>query len=407
MTGEHAGFLAGVRVLEVAALTNGDYLGMLLADLGADVIKVEDPERGDYLRSILGQIAPEHSPSHEQFNRGKRSVALDLRSEQGLETFWKLLSTADVFVDGYVAGALDRLGLGYEALRARRPDLVYCSVTGYGSTGPYAELPTHGRMMNALAGGKPHERDADGLMRSVPDPAPMAGTTVSGQGPVLAGLFGVQYVLAALVERSRDGSGCFIDVSGADAVIAASPQGSVYAWNDHLITDRSSLPVKTDAEDGSATYQYYETSDGLVVLLGALERKLWARFCDAVDRPDLRDQVAPGADVDFAAGQLELRHELQKLFETRSQRDWMALAVQHRLPIAPAYRSPAAALDDPHLHARDIIHRAQLPDDLGEFVYVGRPAVIPGKPFRIARPAPNLGQHTEEILAELELGEAR
>lgn len=392
--------LTGVRVLEVGALTNGAYLGLLLADLGADVIKVESPGRGDYLRDILGQIAPHRSPSHEQLNRNKRSVTLDLRDPDGLRDFWRLHATADVFVDGYAGDTCRRLGIGYDEQAARRPTIVYCQVTGLGASGPYATIPTHGRMMNALAGAKPHAMGPDGLVRSVPDESPMAGTTMSGQGPFLAGLFGVQYVLAALLRRDRESIGCHIDVSGADAVVAAAAQSVATELNAAAIIDRSSLPEKSDDESGSATYQYYETADGAVILLGALERKFWNAFCDVAGHPELRR--AAGADTDFAAGQLELRRTIQTIFHERPLAAWMELAREHALPIVPAYRSIHEAVHDPQLAGRELFVRGDLGRGDGEFTYVGRPAVIPSAPFRQRRPAPALGEHTAEVLAELD-----
>ncbi|MBN9110461.1 MAG: CoA transferase [Pseudonocardia sp.] len=391
--------LAGVRVLELGALTNGAYLGMLLADLGADVIKVESPGRGDYLRDILGQIAPHRSPSHEQMNRNKRSVALDLRSPDGLADFWRLHATADVVVDGYAGDTCARLGVGWEAQRERKPSIVYCQVTGLGTTPPYGMLPTHGRMMNALAGAKPHAMGADGLVRAVPDPGPMDGTTMAGQGPFLAGHFGAQYILAALLRRDRTGRGCRIDVSGADAVVATAAQAVATELNDHLIRDRSTLPNKRDDESGSATYQYYETSDGRIVLLGALEPKFWQTFCRVAGRPDLADAVS--GEADFASGRLDLRHEVQAVFHTRTLADWMALAREHLLPIVPAHRTVPEAAADPQLAARELFVRGDLGRGDGEFVYVGRPAVIDDAPFTLRRPAPALGEHTDEVLGSL------
>ena len=157
--------LDGVRVLESATLFNGDHLGTLLGDLGADVIKIESPFQGDYLRDFLGQVTPHHSPAHVQVNKNKRSLTLDLRKPEGKEIFWDLLATADVFVDGNAGPALDKLGVGYAEQRKRRPEIVYCQVSGFGYHGQYATVPTHGQMMNALAGCTPMEMGADGFTR--------------------------------------------------------------------------------------------------------------------------------------------------------------------------------------------------------------------------------------------------
>ena len=198
------GLLSGIRVLESAQLFNGDTLGAILGDLGADVIKIESPFRGDYLRDMLGQVAPHYSPAHLQINKNKRSVALDLRKEQGREVFWKLLATADVFVDGNAADAMAKLGVGYEQQRARRPEIVYCQYTGYGASGPYATIPTHGQMMNAAAGATPVEMGDDGLVRPYRGPQPFNGIASGGEGTAAGAVYAALHVAAALVQRVRD-----------------------------------------------------------------------------------------------------------------------------------------------------------------------------------------------------------
>src|SRR4051794_27931851 len=177
--------LDGIRVLESAQLFNGDRLGGLLADLGADVIKVESPGRGDYLRDFLGQITPHHSPAHVEVNKNKRSITLDLRTDAGRAVFWHLLETADVIVDGNVAGTMDALGVGYEAVRARKPDIVFAHYSGFGAAGPYAGIPTHGQMMNSLVAGTPTARDDDGFLHPR-IPADRMGSTANGGGGTAA-----------------------------------------------------------------------------------------------------------------------------------------------------------------------------------------------------------------------------
>ena len=308
-------FLEGIRVVESATLFNGDHAGMLLGDLGADVIKVESPFQGDYLRDFLGQITPHHSPAHVQVNKNKRSVAVDLRKEEGREIFWRLLATADVFVDGNAADACAKLGVGYEDQRRRKPDIVYCQVSGFGARGAYAPIPTHGHMMNALAAGMPREMGPDGLVRPK-NAERLGGTTMAGDGTANAGIYAAYHVAAALVRRSRTGEGCYVDVSGADACIAAGWIGAIYDLNDHRITDRRGMP--SVAGSGSAKYQFYETADGRFVLFCCIEHKFWDNFCRAVDREDLLEQKDTGRPVDFAIGDADLRRELQKIFRTRT-----------------------------------------------------------------------------------------
>jgi len=376
--------LEGIRVVESATLFNGDTLGTILGDLGADVIKVESPFQGDYLRWFLGQITPGNSPAHVQVNKNKRSVAIDLRTPEGLDVFWKLLDTADVFVDGNASDACAKLGIGYEHQRLRKPDIIYCQYSGFGSEGPYAAIPTHGQMMNALAGA---------LLQ--PADAPMGGTASGGEGTAAGAVHAALHVSAALTYRHRTGEGCFIDVAGVDGVIAQSWIASTYALNDDRITDRSSLPGGAMG----AKYAHYETKDGFGVLFCCIEPKFWANFCRAVERDDLIESHREGA-VDFGDPTDDLGAEIQRIIGARDLADWMVLAAERDIPMGPSYRGLAEAVDDAHLRTRGVIHEQDHPT-LGRFTYIGEAGKVAGQPYRVRYPAPALGEHTDEILKEL------
>lgn len=385
-------------------LFNGDSVGALLADMGADVIKLESPPRGDYVRDFLGQITPHHSPAHVEVNRNKRSVLLDLRDERALEAAWRLLATADIFVDGNTAGACDRLGIGYAAQAARKPGIVYCQYTGFGATGPYASLPTHGEMMNALVGATPTAPGADGWLRKVPDDGPYGGTTSGGEGTAAGAPHAAMQAVAALVRRDRTGQGAYIDMAGSDAVIAQAWVASTYLLNDARITDRSSM--SGDGHRG-AKYSFYATADGRAVLFCCIEDKFWRKFCAAVGRDDLAQDTAKarenGSPVDFGRDSDDLRAELAKIFATRTLADWMDVATANRLPFGPAYRNlEDAVAQDPHLSARGVIQYGEHPD-AGPFTYVVAPGQVTGQPWELRHPAPKLGEHTREILTELGL----
>jgi crotonobetainyl-CoA:carnitine CoA-transferase CaiB-like acyl-CoA transferase len=395
--------LAGIRVLESAVLLNGDTLGAHLGDLGADVIKIESPGGGDYLRYMLGQITPGRSPAHLQVNRGKRSVALDLRSDVGQEVFWKLQATADVFVDGTAGDALERLGVGYIAQREHKPDIVYCQYSGYGSAGPYADIPTHGQMMDALAGAYPRAMGSDGFLYPAPHSGPMRGMDTGGEGTAAGAIHAAFHIAAALVQRERSGAGAFIDVSGTDGVLAQGWIAATYALNEQRITDRRTMPAVEDGALTGATYQYYETGDGQVVLFCCIEPKFWRNFCRAIGREDLLDRNTGGGaagPVDFGKNEEDLRHELQRIFHTRPLAQWTALAVEHDIALGPAYRTVVEAAADPHIVARGLI-RTQTFDGVGEFTYIGEAGRVAGQPYAVRRPAPDLGQHTAEVLGEL------
>ena len=392
--------LSGIRVIESGALYNGDSLGMLLGDLGADVIKLESPFRGDYLRDFLGQITPHHSPAHVQVNKNKRSVTLDLRQDAGREVFWKLLATADVFVDGNASDACERLGVGYEAQRAHKPDLVYCQYTGYGSTGPYSKIPTHGQMMNALAAAAPTALGDDDFLHEVPGNTAFGGMRGGGEGTMAGAVHAALHVCAALVQRDRTGEGCFIDVAGSDGVIMNAWIAATYGLNGHRITDPVGMPGRGSGENTSAKYQFYETGDHQALLFCCIEEKFWSNFCQAIGRDDLAGRHDAGAAVDFGGGQAELRRELQDIFRTRPLTEWVQLAIDHDVPMGPAYRTIDEAVADPHVRTREVIHEGDHPD-AGPFTYLGEAAKVSGQPYRIRYPAPTLGEHTREILTEL------
>ena len=396
--------LAGIRVIESATLFNGDTLGAHLGDLGADVIKVESPGMGDYLRHFLGQITPGNSPAHVQINRNKRSIAINLRAEEGREIFWRLLETADVFVDGNASDACTKLGVGYEHQRARKPNIVYCQYSGFGASGPYANIPTHGQMMDALAGAYPRAMGADGFLVPTTVPTPMRSVNTGGEGTAAGAIHAAFHVAAALVQRERTGHGAFIDISGTEGVISQAWIAATYSLNEHRMTDTSTMPSTTDGEMNGATYQYYECADGHNVLFCCIEQKFWRNFCRAIAREDLLDanraNGAPGGHVDFSIGEIELRHELQRVFSTQPLAEWMRLASEFDFALGPAYRSVVEAAQDPHIRARNTFHTATHPE-AGEYTFVKEAGIVAGQPYRIRHHAPRLGQHSTGVLTDL------
>jgi len=384
-----AGLLEGVRVIETGVLMTVDNLGRFLGDEGADVVKVESPQLGDYLRDIMTTFGPGWSTFHLTLNRNKRSVAVDARTADGAEVMTRLIESADVFITGNVGTTNAKLGLDYESVRRINPAIVYCQATGFGATGPYAEVPTHGQMMDELGGSTAPLEVVDGAARIVPGEKqpPTLGVVV---GPLHAA-FGVA---AALVRKERTGEGCYLDVSCADVVLAAGWLNALPALNPQLVdpASASSGPVE------SAKYQHYSTKDGRFVLFCAIEAKFWDHFCRAIGRDDLLGDHRRDLVVDFGRDEEILRTELQRIFATRTQAEWMDLAVTHDITIGPALRFPDVH-DDPHLRSRQMLLVEDHPT-VGPFTTIGNPLQVQGETFEI-RSAPTLGQHTDEVLAEV------
>jgi len=387
--------LEGIRVLEVAVLLNGDRLGVLLGDMGADVVKVERPGVGDYIRDILGQMGPRLSPAHAQVNKNKRSVTIDVATPAGRELYLRLVDGADVIVDGLLPAAMDSLDLGPAALMARKKSLVYCRYTGFGSEGPYADVPTHGQMMDALAGSIPLKVE-DGLV--IRDSARGPWTTeTGGEGTATGAVYAAMHVAAALVQVQRSGTGAYIDVSAADAVITNAWTGVTYALQlDTLISTRG-MPDMHSEGNTSSRYQYYETRDGKFVLFCAIEPKFWAKFCEVTGFVTEAEHSTDA--VDFGAGQLAERRMLQTAFHAKSLDEWMMLAAEHHLPIGPAYQSVEELTSDPHIAGREVFRTERLPGGI-RFTYLGQPAIVAGQPYEVRHHAPELGQQTDEILRE-------
>jgi crotonobetainyl-CoA:carnitine CoA-transferase CaiB-like acyl-CoA transferase len=386
--------LEGVRVLECAVLFNGDQTGRLLGDMGADVIKVEAPGVGDYLRDFLGQIAPHQSPAHLYVNRNKRSITLNLRTEEGRRLFFDLLRTTDIFVDGFAGDACAALGIGYEDQRKVKSDIIYAQCSGFG-LGPYQQIPTHGMMMGALGGGVQLRLGADGLVEDLGGMGD--GTVVGATNTALA-------AVAALRYRDRTGEGAYIDGAGSDSVLATNWFYATYAWNEHRIVDRQGMTRPTPSRAHAARnakYHYYETKDRKFVLFCGIEHKFWDNFCDAIGRGNRRAAKDTTTPVDFARGDVDLVAELQSVFHTRTLAEWVDFALEHDVALGPANQLEDL-LDDPHLRAREIIYEEVHPH-AGPITQVGWPAPIRDQPFEERTPAPLLGEHTDEVLAELGL----
>jgi alpha-methylacyl-CoA racemase len=377
--------LSDVRVLDLTRLLPGGFCSLLLADLGAEVLKVEDTGIGDYVRwapPYYGDEAKQalgtRSALYLALNRGKRSIRLDLKSAEGREALLRLAERYDVVLDGFRPGVLDRLGVGYEALRERNPAIVFCAITGYGQTGPNVQRSGHDMNYLGLVGllgltGEPGGR-----------PIQSAGQIADIGGGALMAAIGV---LAALHERSRSGEGQLVDVSMADGALSWLAMNAAQYLCDKRVPGRGTEQLN----GGILCYYPYEASDGWVTC-GALEPKFWAAFCNGVGRPDLIEKQfeSPGGDA---------WREVAEIFRSRSRVEWRAFADEHDCCIEPVLDLDEA-LDSELVREREMLVELDQPE-IGPVRQLGHPVKLSRTPARPDRPAPAFGEHTEEVLREI------
>ncbi len=369
--------LDGVRVLDLTRLLPGPYATQLLADAGADVVKVEDTDAGDYARHMPPVTDRGHGAVFDAVNRGKRSVALDLKDDDGRAAFYALAETADVVIESFRPGVAERLGVDYDAVCEHRPDVVYCSLTGYGQDGPLADAAGHDINYVGVAGLLDMTREDD---EATPQPP---GYQVADLG---GGLFAAFAVVSALLTRELgNGDGEYVDVAMTDVV--ASFSQSVAA---EVFQGGDPRPGETALTGGYPWYDVYECADGRYVTLGALEPRFWRAFCEAVDREDLIGTHM----TDDPAEREALRAELTELFGTRSRDEWEEHFEGVDATVEGVY-TPAEAFEHPQLAARGVVQGGA----------DGAPRVgFPAKGSALPEPAdgdvPGHGEHTEALLRD-------
>ncbi len=376
--------LSGVRVLDLTRLLPGGFCSLLLADLGADVVKVEDTGGGDYVRwappyygSDAEQALGTRSALYLALNRGKRSIRLDLKSEAGRDAFLRLVPRYDVVLESFRPGVLDRLGVGYDDLRRINPRIVYCAITGYGQSGPNMSRAGHDMNYLGLIGLLGLTGEPDGR------PIQPAGQIADIGGGALMAAFGV---MAALWERERSGEGQLVDVSMTDGALSWLSMVAAAYFCDGQVPRRG----EGQLNGGLVCYYPYEAADGWVTC-GALEPKFWAAFCNGVGRPDLieRQFERPGS---------ETWHQTAEVFRSRTREEWRAFNDRHDAMIEPVLDLDEA-LDSELVRARDMLVTVEQPR-IGDVRLLGQPLKLSRTPADDARPAPALGEHTEEVLGE-------
>ncbi len=365
--------LAGMRVIDLTRLLPGDFATWILADLGAEVIKVEDTAGGDYMR-WMPPMAGHSSAIYRSLNRGKRAIRLDLKQDQGKEVLRRLAASADALVEGFRPGVMDRLGLGYATLQQVNPALVYCAITGYGQDGPLEQRAGHDLLYNSLAGLQGVTGSTDELAVPGFQVADMAG----------GGLGGALSVVSALLMRERDPErrGSFLDVSMFDGVSAIISPHVANA----LAGGEPDAPATMALNGGYACYRTYRAADGRWMALAALEPKFWKAFCELVDRPDLIDRGLEKGDEVYA--------EVGDVIASRTRAEWVAVLEDHDVMLEPV-NTLAEAVEDPQATARGLWL------DVGAELPQPAPAVrLPSGHHADPRVAEQ-GADTDAVLAEL------
>lgn len=376
-TEQRRGALEGVTVLDLTRLLPGAFCSQLMADMGAEVIKVEDPRGGDYNRSWEPKAKTE-SGSFLLLNRNKKSVTLNLKSPEGHAAFVRLAKSADILLEGFRPGVMDRLGLGYEALRAENPGLIYCSLSGYGQTGPLRLAPGHDINYLGTAG-------ALQLFGKAGEGPMVPGLSIADVGG--GSLMASTGILAALYSRSVDGKGQYIDISMTDGTVA---------WLALHGADRLFGGIEPRGGErpwiGQAPcYNIYRCADGRHVALGALEPHFWERFCDLVGlSADLRTHYPEGKEAEHQ------RTALAELFLTRTRDEWAAAGETADIPLT-GVNDIGEAFQHPQLVHREMLLSVDHPVE-GRVPQLGFPIKMHGTPCEIRMPPPQLGEHNEEVL---------
>jgi crotonobetainyl-CoA:carnitine CoA-transferase CaiB-like acyl-CoA transferase len=379
--------LDGLRVLDLTQVMAGPFCAMLLADMGADVIKIEPP-RGDATRGVDLELAPGVSAPFLAVNRNKRGLVLDLKRPDGLTIFERLVATADVLIENYRPGVATRIGIGYERLAGLHPRLIYCSISGFGQTGPYADRGGYDLIAQGMSG----IMSATGTEGGAPV---KVGVPITDLG---AGLFAVVGILAALRARHVTGRGQLVDTSLFEAGLALSAWEATEYW----FTGQVPRGLGT-AHRLNAPYQAFRASDGQFTV-GAANDNLFPRFCRLLGLSHLVQDPR----FDTVGRRLENRAALAPLIEAvtvmQPRAHWLAKCEEAGVPAGPIYSVPEA-LDDPHARARGMVHELPHPT-LGRVKSLGNPVKMSRTPPVMAKAAPALGEDTDAILRELGVSEA-
>jgi crotonobetainyl-CoA:carnitine CoA-transferase CaiB-like acyl-CoA transferase len=383
------GPLAGVKVIELSHIMAGPACGMMLADLGADVIKVEKFPDGDDSRRMVPPKVDSESAAFMILNRNKRGTAINLKSEAGRSLLRRMLGTADVLIENFRPGTMERLGIGYESLREANPRLIYCQLTGFGATGPYADRAGFDLIAQGMSGIMSLTGEGPGR------PPVKVGVPLTD---MTAGVLGVVAILAAYAHRLKTGQGQKVETSLLEAGILHT------AWQSAIFfaTGRSPGPLGS-AHPLSAPYQAVQTADGWINI-GAANQANWLRLVEVIGEPRLADDPRFKDNAARMQNVVSLVERLTARFRERPTGEWLPLLKAAGVPAGPVL-TIEQMVEDPQVRARDMVVEVQH-KRVGRTRTLGTPVKFSATPTRVSRAAPVLGEHTREILAEYGLAPA-
>ena len=375
--------LEGVKVLDLTQIMAGPYCTMMLADMGADVVKVEKPNGGDDTRRMGPPFIEGESAAFLGINRNKRSIVIDLRSDAGRELAQRMARGSDILVQNFRPGAIERMGLGYEQVREINPAIVYCTISGFGATGPYARRGGFDLVTQGMSGLMSVTGHSGG-------PPAKVGVPICDLN---AGMFGAIGILTAYINRLRTGQGQHVDTSLLEGGIAYT------FWESAMYFATGDIPEpKGSAHRLTAPYQAFETSDGYVNI-GAANQANWERLCVAIGRDELAADPRFVEPRDRMNNLDDLVSTLEGTFAQQTSDHWLEILDAASVPAGPI-NDLAQVYDDPQVQAREMMVETDHPV-AGRVKNIGIPIKLSETPGRFQRPAPTLGQHTDEVLSDL------
>ncbi len=377
--------LEGIKILDLTRLLPGPLATQMMGDMGADIIKIEDYNSPDYTRFF----PPQQNGTSIYFlalNRSKRSLGLNLRSETGKEIFFDLIKTADIVIESYRAGVIDKIGIGYEKAKSINPGIIYVSVTGYGQTGPYKDKAGHDLNYIGYSG----ILGLSGTKERPTIPATQIADIAGGSYPT------VMACLAALLAKQKTGKGQHVDVAMSETIL---PMLS-FPLSEYLNTGKNLKREEPMLSGGIANYNIYQCKDGKFMALGSLEPKFWKGFCQMIGKPDWVNRMMPTPQ-----NISELKRDLEALFASKTQSEWISISANYDICLSPIYDLEEVH-KDAHYNERNLFIEMESPHH-GKLKGINQPIKFDSKGSQPKIPAPLHGEHSREILIEMGYSEEK